>query len=172
MDDSFDFESANPEIETLLASIAENSLETMAKNTEKFKSRFVQTNVKERITFIEDRENQNTKRKMNSSVKTFQQYLVNVKSEFRPLQEIPPNDLDPYLQEFFMGIRKETKENVPDVEREYQPSSLEGFQSLLNRLLRLNGYKYDLIKDGEFQNSRECLKAKKASERDGIGQSS
>ena len=65
----------------------------MAKNTEKLLLRCIQTNVMERITFIEDRENKNTKRKMNSFVKFFQQYLASVKSEFRPLHEIPPRSI-------------------------------------------------------------------------------
>ena len=109
LEDSFDFEISalqNSEFENLLNSFSEENLNRMAEETSKFKSRFVANNENERTTFIENRENQNTTRKMNSAVKTFQQYLFTVKSEFREIHTISPNELDQYLQEFFCGHKK------------------------------------------------------------------
>ena len=164
LDDSFDIQIADfndPKIEKLMNDISEESLQLMAEQNEKFNTRFEQNNDQERVMFMEQRENINTKRKMNYAVKTFVQFLSNVKTEFRQINEIPPNELDNYLQEFYIGIRKESKGDIPDIERQYQPSSLHGFQSMINRFLRLNNYEYDLTKSKEFQQSRDCLTAKK-----------
>ena len=74
----------------------------------------------------------------------------------------PPEELDTYLQEFYVEIRKEVKnDNVPEVEKQYQPGSLESFQQMINRYLRLNNYGKDISRDIEFKKSRECLVAKK-----------
>ena len=140
--------------------ISEESLQLMAEQNEKFNTRFEQNNEQERVIFMEQRENINTKRKMNYAAKTFIQFLSNVKTEFRQINEIPPNELDKYLQEFYIGIRKERKGDIPDIERQYQPSSLHGFQFMINRYIRLNHYEYDLTKSKEFQQSRDCLTAK------------
>ena len=163
--DSFDFQLSSvedPQIEQLLQGITHENLETLSKDNAQFNSRFVTNNQEERVAFIGAQENKNTKRKMNSCIKTFQQFLVNVKSEFRIIQTIPPIEMDQYLQEFYLGIRKESKgKNKTDLEKEYQPGSLEGFQSMINRFLKLNGYQYDIMKDQVFVKSRECLNAKK-----------
>ena len=117
--------------------ISEGSLQLMAEQNEKFNTRFEQNNEQERVIFMEQRENINTKRKMNYAAKTFIQFLSNVKTEFRQINEIPPNELDKYLQEFYIGIRKKSKGDIPDIERQYQPSSLHGFQFMINRFIRL-----------------------------------
>ena len=60
----------------------------------------------------------------------------------------PPEELDTYLQEFYVEIRKEVKhDNVPEVEKQYQPGSLESFQQMINRYLRLNNYGKDISRD-------------------------
>jgi len=151
----------DPKIVKLMNDISEESLQLMAEQNEKNNTRFEQNNDQERVMFMEQRENINTKRKMNYEVKTFVQILSNVKTEFRQINEIPPNELNKYLQEFYIGIRKESKGDIPDIERQYQPSNLHGFQSMINRFLRLNHYKYDLTKSKEFQQSRDCLTVKK-----------
>jgi hypothetical protein len=163
LDDRFNIQMADfndPEIEKLMNDISEKSLQLMAEQNEKFNNRFEQTNEQERVILMEQWENINTKRKINYAVKTFVQFLSNVKTEFRQINEIPPNELDKYLQEFYIGIRKESKGDIPDIERQYQPSSLHGFKSMINRFLRLNHYEYDLTKSKDFHQSRDCLAAK------------
>ncbi|CAG2222089.1 unnamed protein product [Mytilus edulis] len=112
LDDSFTTqisELPNCDFEKFLSNISEENLNSMAEQNAKFHSRFVTNDENERATFIEQRENLNTIRKMNSAVKTFQQYLINVKAEFREIHTMQPQELDQYLQEFFVGIRKEVK---------------------------------------------------------------
>ena len=63
---------------------------------------------------------------------------------------------------FNVGIGNEVNnDNVPYVEKQYQPSSLESFQQMMNRFLRLYNYGKDITKDIEFKKSRESLVAKK-----------
>ena len=97
----------DPQIEKLMNDISEESLQLMAEQNEKFNTRFEQNNEQERVIYMEQRENINTKRKMNYAVKTFVQFLSNVKTDFRQINEIPPNELDKYLQEFYIGIKRE-----------------------------------------------------------------
>ncbi|CAC5369804.1 unnamed protein product [Mytilus coruscus] len=61
------------------------SIPTMQNN---FKSRFIINNKEERKSFLDDRENQNTKRKMMYSVITFKQFLNDIKSETRDIYTI------------------------------------------------------------------------------------
>jgi len=114
------------------------------------------------MAFLQQNENKNTHRKMMTTIKTLRFFLENIKSEHREPQNIPPFQLDQYLQEFFIGIRKETKDpNASENISQYQPGSLDGCQSMINRYLRINNYGHDIITDQLFTKSRECLKAKK-----------
>ena len=150
LDDSFDFEIAslqNPEIENRPNNIGNETLNQLADQNQRFSNRFIPNNENERISFIQSRENINTTRKINSAMRMFEQYLNSAKTEFRPVCTIPPEELDIYLQEFYVGIRKEVKNyNVPEVEKQYQPGSLESFQQMINRYLRLNNYGKDITR--------------------------
>ncbi|CAC5383260.1 unnamed protein product [Mytilus coruscus] len=95
---------------------------------------------------------------MMYSVNTFKQFLNDIKSETRDIYTIQPTEVDTYLQEFFIGIRKQTK-NEND-ESEYQPGTLSGFHGMINRYLSLNGYTHDIMKYLTFKKSRDCLMAK------------
>ena len=159
LDDSFTTqisELPNCDFEKFLSNISEENLNSMAEQNAKFHSRFVTNDENERATFIEQRENSNTIRKMNSAVKTFQQYLINVKAEFREIHTMQPQELDQYLQEFFVGIRKEVKvknnNDIQEIEREYQPGSLDGFQSMINKHLKMKEYPLDVMRDDNSRN--------------------
>lgn len=95
---------------------------------------------------------------MMSSIKIFRQYLATIKSEFREIETIQHAQLDKYLQEFFVGIRKETNEGECN---EYHPGSLDGCQAIIKRYLKQQKYPYDILLSEEFKQSRDCLKAKK-----------
>lgn len=93
-----------------------------------------------------------------SSIKIFRQYLATIKSEFREIETIQHAQLDKYLQEFFVGIRKETNEGECN---EYHPGSLDGCQAIIKRYLKQQKYHYDILLSEEFKQLRDCLKAKK-----------
>lgn len=149
------------EMREVMQDISNNVLTNVNENANKsnFNKRFVENNQKERSDFREQRENLNTKRKMIGNVNTFKSFLENVKGERQEIFTLPPQILDDYLQEFFIGLRKEnTKENESN---EYQPSTLDGYHSMISRYLNENNYPYDIKTSKEFKASRECLKAKK-----------
>ncbi|CAC5397640.1 unnamed protein product [Mytilus coruscus] len=58
-------------------------------------------------------------------------------------------------------MKLKIKNNIPDIDREYQPGTLNGFQSVINRHLRLKEYPFDITKDDQFKKSRDCLTANK-----------
>ncbi|CAC5383262.1 unnamed protein product [Mytilus coruscus] len=71
LDDSFTTqisEIPNCDFEKFLSTISEENLNVMAEQNAKFHSRFVTNDENERATFIEQRENLNTIRKMNSAL--------------------------------------------------------------------------------------------------------
>jgi hypothetical protein len=85
-------------------------------------------------------------------------YFNTIKSEFREIETIQHAQLDQYLEEFFVGIRKETKEGECNG---YHPGTLDGYQTMTNRYLKQQKYPYDILLPEEFQQSPDCLKAKK-----------
>ncbi|CAG2243535.1 unnamed protein product [Mytilus edulis] len=127
--------------------------------SDKFNKRFEQINENEREQFMLDRENDNTKRKMKSCVKIFTDYILSIRNVEEEIFNIDPKQLDEYLQEFYVGLRKENAKEGES--NEYQPSTLDGYMSMICRYLKQNGYKYDIKTDDEFKKSRDCLKAKK-----------
>ncbi|VDI48542.1 Hypothetical predicted protein [Mytilus galloprovincialis] len=127
--------------------------------SDKFNKRFEQINENEREQFMLDRENDNTKRKMKSCVKIFTDYILSIRNVQEEIFNIDPKQLDEYLQEFYVGLRKENAKEGES--NEYQPSTLDGYMSMICRYLKQNGYKYDIKIDDEFKKSRDCLKAKK-----------
>ena len=70
---------------------------------------------------------------MLSCIKIFRQQLATIKSEFREMETIQNAQLDQYLQEFFVGIRKETKEGECN---EYHPGTLDGYQTNDKQILQ------------------------------------
>ncbi|WAR27489.1 hypothetical protein MAR_013193, partial [Mya arenaria] len=78
-------------------------------------------------TETETKKNTNTGNKTRSHMKLIQDFLVQ-KGEGRPIQEIPPHDMDMILQEFVMRIRQRD-------ESKYEPSSIRGITSSLDRQL-------------------------------------
>ncbi|CAG2209895.1 unnamed protein product [Mytilus edulis] len=127
--------------------------------SDKFNKRFEQINENERKQFMLDRENDNTKRKMKRCVKIFTDYILSIRNVEEEIFNIDPKQLDEYLQEFYVGLRKENAKEGES--NEYQPSTLDGYMSMICRYLKQNGYKYDIKTDDEFKKSRDCLKAKK-----------
>ena len=70
--------------------------------------------------FIEDQENENTRKKTQQNVALLKEFLT-LKNESRLMEEIPPKELNAYISEFIITVRK--KDNNED----YEPSSLRSF---------------------------------------------
>ena len=97
-------------------------------------------------------ENKNTKRKTETDMRIFSAYLVSLK-EMRKAEDIPPQELDPYLSMFFSVVKKHDG-------HEYEPASLRGMLCSIERYLRMKGYQCSITRDAAFSNTRNTLKSK------------
>ncbi|XP_048258342.1 zinc finger MYM-type protein 2-like [Haliotis rufescens] len=137
-------------IETPSSSTAKQTTNTKPKDAQ---GRFVAVEDGMIDGVILDNQNKNTAKKTLYDLKLFDNFL-NVQNEFRQMHEIPPNELDTLLCKFSISVRKTNWEN-------YEPNSLTGFQSSIERSLKRRGYGYSLTSSLEFSRSREVLKGRK-----------
>ena len=79
--------------------------------------------------FIDGQENENTKKKTKHDVALFHEFLV-LKGEMRQMDELIPQELNKFLSEFLLTVRK--KED----NKEYEPNSLRGLFASFGRHLK------------------------------------
>lgn len=121
-------------------------------------SRFV--NVEETKSIVEEQKNVNTKKQTECHLRLFRQFLRQ-KKEFREPQSISPTELDTYLAQFFLSVRKTSEDKqLGDIDRQYEPSSLVAMHSSIFRYLRDLKYECNIKQDMRFQHSRNVLSAK------------
>ena len=120
---------------------------------ERIDGRFVPMTDSEVDNLIETEENANTKRKTLYDINFVKRFLTE-QGERRSIEEIPAVELNNYLNKFILAAR--TKKKGED----YEPSSLRGILSTVERHLRRAGYGKSIIKDNDFQKTRDVLKAK------------
>ena len=101
---------------------------------------------------IETEENANTKRKTLYGINFVKEFLTE-HGERRSIEEIPAIELNNYLSKFVFSARTKKGE-------EYEPSSLRGILSSVERHLGCAGYGKSIINDNDFQKTRDALKAK------------
>ena len=58
---------------------------------------------------------------------------LETKNEFRPMETIEPQELDVYLAQFFLSVRKYGTGNLNTVERQYGPTTLLAIHSAVFR---------------------------------------
>ena len=92
--------------------------------TNRFQS--LDTSVEE---FIDGQENENTKKETKHDVALFHEFLV-FKGETRQMNELTPQELNKFLSEFLITVRK--KED----NEEYEPNSLRAFCASFERHLK------------------------------------
>lgn len=112
-------------------------------------------NLEEIQKFIESNDNKNTSKKTLYDVKLVQHHLKK-KNENREIQEIPSEELDSLLADFLINARKKDG-------KEYEPSSLRGIISSLDRKLRRHRYGHYICgdkTDTKFPLTKETLKTK------------
>ena len=100
-----------------------------------------QINPEEAKTFIESPENECTQKKTKSGISLFHECVHSCCQEFRKIEEISVPELDSLFARFQLGIRK------VKTHKEYEPSTLRGFISSLDRFLRQHGCDYTLVKN-------------------------
>ena len=113
-------------------------------------SRFAETpSVSE---FIEQQENNNTRKKTLQDIGLLQQFLSS-KNELRRIEDISVEQLNEYLSEFIISVRKKEDKG------EYEPSSLRSmFASFERYLKKKNGF--SIMMDKGFERARKALQSK------------
>ena len=102
--------------------------------------------------FIEQQENENTKRKTEQNLSLLNQFLSS-KNEKRSIEDIPSAELNLYLSEFIIKVR--TKQN-----KDYEPNSLRGMIASFERHLKKKNYGLSIMKDLQFEQTRKALVSK------------
>ena len=103
--------------------------------------------------FIDGQVNENTKKKTKRDVALFHEFLV-LKGETRQMDELTPQELNKFLSEFLITVRK--KED----NEEYEPNSLRAFFASFERHLKKKNYGLYLMKDVQFEQTRKALSVK------------
>ena len=116
------------------------------------KSRFIDVSKDDVDELIAQQENENTKKKTMYDLNIVLKFLHEVRKEERELEKISPEELNVYLSEFIIAAR--TKEE------QYEPSSLRGILSSIDRYLTRRKYGRRLFIDPKFTRLRDALKAK------------
>lgn len=102
--------------------------------------------------FLHENQNKNTKTKTQNDMKVFLSFLIS-RNEARFPEFIPPDMLNTYLCEFLLSATKKDG-------KEYEPTTLRGFVSSIERHLKEKNCKISIIKDLEFEKARQVLKSK------------
>ncbi|XP_015774306.1 PREDICTED: zinc finger MYM-type protein 2-like [Acropora digitifera] len=89
--------------------------------------------------------------------------FLNSKNECRRIEKIPPEDLNEYISEFIIAVRRKDGED-------YEPSSLRGLICSFNHHLKACKYPCSVIEDSQFEQVRQVLEAQsKELKKDGKG---
>ena len=107
-------------------------------------------------SFIEANRNRNTTKKTKTDLNVWSRRYNSQNSinERRPMEDIPPEELNSLLAHFFIKVKKLNGE-------EFEPGTLTSFQRSFDRYLRKHGMNYNIIQDKIFESSREALESKR-----------
>ena len=122
-------------------------------NTLEEDRRFAEVNDEYVEKLIEGQENKNTKRKTFYDLKLVHKFIQEVKNEERDIKDIPAIELNNLLSQFIVEARTKTGQD-------YEPSSLRGILSSVERHLSKANYNISIFRDPEFKKTRDALKAK------------
>ena len=103
--------------------------------------------------FIQEQKKKTTINTTKSHLKMVISWLEN-KGENREINTIPPEELNQYLCEFFVTLKKQDNSD-------YEPSTIECIKSSIEKHLREKYYPFSIITDRAFSKLRDALKAKK-----------
>ena len=101
--------------------------------------------------FIDEQKKKATVNCTKWDFKLVYKWLVR-KGEFRSIENISLHELDPYLSEFYINLKKENGQ-------EYEPGTFDGIRTSIKRHLKDHEYSHSL-RDKEFNLSTRALSAK------------
>jgi len=154
--------SANSRSENVINSLVNRiiDLEADIRHENADTSRFLPVTQQQTTDFVQQLENESTKRITASHCRLLVEWLK-TRGEIRPPEDIEPMQLDSYLAEFFLSVRKhDDSKPLNDPDRQYEPNTLIAMQSSFHRYLVGKGYKFNLKQDDLFRHSRTVLSAK------------
>ncbi|XP_029643456.1 uncharacterized protein LOC115217879 [Octopus sinensis] len=102
--------------------------------------------------FVQGNQNKNTLRKTNYDVKRLFAFMA-TNGDTRPIESIDKSELCDILCTFFISLRNPDGSN-------YEPSSLRGMLSSIERYLKSKHYSTSLFSDGTFVKLHDVLKTK------------
>ena len=104
--------------------------------------------------FITAQDNKNTEKKTARCINRFSAWLLSEKNFAIDPVLIPPEDLDTYLGEWMLNLKKADGSD-------YEPDSITSFHCGVSRYLKDNGYGVNIVNDSRFETSNRVLKAKR-----------
>ena len=119
-------------------------------------SRFVEITDEKLIEFVEEQENLNTKRKTAYDVELFKSLIQTSNPGLlgsTSVHELSPQVLNDLLSKFIFGVRKKDGSD-------FEPTSLKGFLSRIQRYLNKQNYGFTIFTDATFKTTMATLKAK------------
>ena len=105
-----------------------------------------QLNESEISSFIEENRNSNTTKKTKTDLSVWTRWCNSI-NERRPMEDIPPEELNSLLAQFFIKVRKFNGD-------EFEPGTLTSLQRSFDRFLRQHGKNYSIIQDKIFEKSQ------------------
>ena len=93
------------------------------------------------------------KKKTQQNVALLEEFLT-LRNESRHIEEIAPKELNAYITEFIITVRKK------DGNEDYEPSSLRSLMASFERYLKKKNYGFSIMKDAEFEQARKALQSK------------
>ena len=105
--------------------------------------------------FLSSEKNKNTLRKTKSDIATLNLFLKS-KGETRDINHIPPRELNDIICMFLLSVRRKDGS-------EYEPSSLRGMITSIDRHLKENYYPTTITNGDEFYKTRSVLTTKQKS---------
>ena len=100
--------------------------------------------------FIEEQKNKQTLSKTRRDVGLLSEFLKS-KQENRKIEEIQPHELNDFLSEFIVTVKRKDG-------GDYEPSSLRGFIASFNRHLKNVKYSKSIVEDRELEQTRKALR--------------
>jgi len=110
--------------------------------------------------FVDRMRNFNTLQATKSHLRLFTRWLTQIKSERRAPEEIDAKELNIYLAQFTLTVRKEGSTGIDHPSRQYEPSSLVAIHNAIYRHLSSKNYPHNIKTSELFTHSRDVLTAK------------
>ena len=99
--------------------------------------------------FIEDQENENTRKKTQQNVALLKEFLT-LRNESRLIIEIFPKKLNADIDEFIITVRK----------KDSKEGFLRSLMASFERYLKKKNYRFSIMKDAEFEQAHKALQSK------------